>query len=266
MEARSRPVMRVVVLTAFRHGPASTCLPVLAAETGVEVAMVVHCLSQFVNRRRKLRRDLRKIRRVGPLGALIGYQLRSWYQGEPTEDLKEVCERHGIPFETSPRTNADETVELFRRSGAELGLSLGNGMIFPKVYRALSRGMINLHGELLPRFQGAASVIWAIYEGVTETGFTIHEVDRTIDTGRIFYQEKFPIDFRATLRETVEVNCAEISRRVPAALARVVGDFETHLASAHAQSGGHSHTTPTLRQFLEMQRQFRRLREGRGAA
>ncbi len=258
--------MRVVVLTAFRHGPASTCLPVLAAETGVEVAMVVHCLSQFVNRRRKLRRDLRKIRRVGPLGALIGYQLRSWYQGEPTEDLKEVCERHGIPFETSPRTNADETVELFRRSGAELGLSLGNGMIFPKVYRALSRGMINLHGELLPRFQGAASVIWAIYEGVTETGFTIHEVDRTIDTGRIFYQEKFPIDFRATLRETVEVNCAEISRRVPAALARVVGDFETHLASAHAQSGGHSHTTPTLRQFLEMQRQFRRLREGRGAA
>ena len=258
--------MRVVVLTAFRHGPASTCLPVLAAETGVEVAMVVHCLSQFVNRRRKLRRDLRKIRRVGPLGALIGYQLRSWYQGEPTEDLKEVCERHGIPFETSPRTNADETVELFRRSGAELGLSLGNGMIFPKVYRALSRGMINLHGELLPRFQGAASVIWAIYEGVTETGFTIHEVDRTIDTGRIFYQEKFPIDFRATLRETVEVNCAEISRRVPAALARVVGDFETHLASAYAQSGGHSHTTPTLRQFLEMQRQFRRLREGRGAA
>lgn len=257
--------MRVVVLTALRHGPASICLPVLASEAGVEVTMVVHCLSQFVNRRRKLRRDLRKIRRVGPLGALIGYRLRSWYQGEPTEDLKVVCERHGISFETSPRTNADQTVELFRRSGAQLGLSLGNGMIFPKVYRALPRGMINVHGELLPRFQGAASVIWAIHEGVNETGFTIHQVDRSIDTGRILYQEKFPIDFRATLQETVGVNCAEISRRVPAALARVVGDFETYLESARAQSGEHSYTTPTLRQFLEMHRQFRRLREGRGA-
>ena len=257
--------MRVVVLTAFRHGLASICLPVLASEAGVEVAMVVHCRSQFVNRRRKLRRDLRKIRKVGPLGALIGYPLRSWYQGEPTEDLKVVCERQGIPFETSPRTNADETVELFRRSGAQLGLSLGNGMIFPKLYRAVPGGMINVHGELLPRFKGAASVIWAIHEGVNETGFTIHEVDRTIDTGRILYQEKFPIDFRVTLQETVGVNCAEISRRVPAALARVVGDFETYLESARAQSGEHSYTTPTLRQFLEMHRQFRRLREGRGA-
>ena len=49
------------------------------------------------------------------------------------------------------------------------------------------------------------------------------------------------------------------------ALARVVGDFDTYFDSAHAQSGGHSYTTPTLRQFLEMHRQFRRLREGRGA-
>ena len=257
--------MRVVVLTALRHGPASTCLPVLASEAGVEVTMVVHCLSHFVNRRRKLRRDLRKIRRVGPLGALIGYQLRSWYQGEPTEDLKVVCERHGISFETSPRTNADETVELFRRSGAELGLSLGNGMIFPKLYRALPRGMINVHGELLPRFQGAASVIWAIHEGVNETGFTIHEVDRTIDAGKILYQERLPIIVKPTFRETVKFNSDEIAGRVPAALARVVGDFETYERSAWVQEGGANYTTPTLRQFLEMHRQFRRLREGRGA-
>jgi methionyl-tRNA formyltransferase len=253
-------MIRVVVLTSSRVGAASGCLPALAAQPGVEVALVVHCVAQFVSRRRKLRRDLRKIRQIGLGGAAVGYALRSWYAETPHEDLEQLCQGLGVPFATSPRTNADETVELFRRSGADLGLSLGNGVIFPKVFRVPRYGMLNVHGELLPDFQGAQSIIWPIHEGRRETGFTVHEVDRHVDTGRILYQERFPIVFRDTLRDTVRYNLAEIERRVPPALARVVGDFETYRARATTQQGGRSYTTPTLRQFLHMRAQFRRLR------
>ena len=68
--------LRVVILTSARRGSASRCLPALVEQPGVEVAMAVHCLAQFVNRRRKLRRDLRKIREIGPGGALVGFGLR----------------------------------------------------------------------------------------------------------------------------------------------------------------------------------------------
>lgn len=252
---------RVVILTSSRFGSASNCLPALVDHPGVEVAMVVHCLAQFVSRRRKLLRDLRKIRRIGIGGTAVGLAIRPWFVGQPTEDLESLCRRLEVPFEVSPRTNADETVELFRRSGADLGLSLANGMIFPKVFRVPPLGMLNVHGEVLPAFQGAQSVIWPIHEGIGETGFTIHEVDRNIDTGRIYYQERFPIEFQPTLRETVAWGLAEIQRRVPPALARVVADVEEYRARATVQTGGRSFTTPTLRQFLQMRSQFRRLRD-----
>jgi methionyl-tRNA formyltransferase len=252
--------MRVVVLTLSRRETASNCLPALAQHPGVEVALVVHARKQFISRSRRLRRDLRKIRQIGLGGAMVGYHMRSWYQGPDQEDLEAVAQRYGIPFASSPRTNADETVELFLRSGAELGLSLGSGLIYPKVFRVPKYGMVNVHAEVLPRFQGAASVVWAIHEGIAETGFTIHEVESGLDTGRILYQERLPIAFEPTLEETVRRNVAEISRRAPPALAEVVGNFQSHRARARVQEGGRTFTTPTLRQFLHIRRQFERMR------
>jgi methionyl-tRNA formyltransferase len=258
--------VRVVILTGSRFGSASHCLPALAEQPGVEVALVVHALGHYRSRWTKLRRDARKTLRIGPLGALVGRRMRSWYAGPPETDLAELARRYGIPFESSPRTNADETVELFRRSGAELGLSLGNSIIFPRVFEVPRLGMLNVHGEILPDFQGAASVVWPIYEGVPETGFSIHRIDRSIDTGPLLYVERRPIEFRATLRETVAHNVAETRRRVPPALARVVADFDGYLARARVQRGGRSYTTPTFRQFLRMRRQHERLRRGAAAA
>ncbi len=69
------------------------------------------------------------------------------------------------------------------------------------------------------------SVNRVIHEGVNETSFTVHEVDRAIDAGKILCQEKLPVAVKSTLRETVKFNSDEIAGRVPAALARVVGDF-----------------------------------------
>jgi len=152
------------------------------------------------------------------------------------------------------------TRQLLEDAGVDLGLSLGNSYIAPRVFSIPRHGMLNVHGEILPRFQGAASVIWAIHEGVTETGFTIHRVDRGIDTGGILYRERFPIEFKTTFRETVETNVAEILRRVPPALGRVVAEFETFQPRSHDQERGSSYTTPTFRQFLHMLRQHRRLR------
>ncbi|MEP0847527.1 MAG: hypothetical protein HRF50_12025 [Phycisphaerae bacterium] len=251
--------MRVLILTGQRYGPASLCLPHLAAQPGVELASIVFSEGQRPSRWRKLRRDLKKVLRIGPLGALAGLRMRTWYALIGAEDLFAVAKRCGVPLQRTPLVNCDRTRALFREARAEIGLSLGNGYIPPSVFQIPALGMLNVHGEILPDFQGAASVIWSIYDGRTETGFTIHQIDERIDTGPIVYQERFPIAFRETLEQTVRATVAEINRRVPPALARVVGDFETYRSQTRAQAGGRSYTTPTYRQYRRMLSQHRSL-------
>ena len=207
--------MRVVILTSFRRGIASLCLPLLVEHPDVELAKVVYCRGHYKTRWRKLRRDFKKMVKIGPLGALVGYRMRSWEaEGEQTEDVLDLAARYEIPTAISPRTNADETVDAIASADADLAISLGNAIIFPKVFNVPRSGMINMHGELLPDFQGAASVIWSVYEGRTETGFTIHQVDRHIDTGPILYKKRIPIEFHPTSqRTTLATSRRESSRR-----------------------------------------------------
>ena len=188
--------MRVVIITALRHGTASHCLPSLAAHPEIDVAMVIRTERQYRTRGRKLRRDLEKIVRIGPIGALVGRHLRSWYAGPKTEDLETVARREGVRYEQTPLANGAETVELMRAADADLGLSLGNGYLFPKVFRVPKLGTVNVHGEVLPEFRGGSSVIWPIYEGIRETGLTVHRMDERIDTGEILPSGALPHRFQ----------------------------------------------------------------------
>jgi phosphoribosylglycinamide formyltransferase-1 len=54
--------------------------------------------------------------------------------------------------------------------------------------------LINLHPALLPAFPGAHSVRDALAAGVTETGSTVHFVDREVDHGPTILQEAVPIE------------------------------------------------------------------------
>lgn len=54
-------------------------------------------------------------------------------------------------------------------------------------------GTINVHGSLLPKYRGAAPIQWALINGETETGITIMQMDKGMDTGDILLQKKLPI-------------------------------------------------------------------------
>ena len=51
----------------------------------------------------------------------------------------------------------------------------------------------NMHGSLLPKYRGRVPVNWAIINGETETGATLHEMVDKPDAGRIVGQESVPI-------------------------------------------------------------------------
>ncbi len=62
---------------------------------------------------------------------------------------------------------------------------------------------INMHGALLPAYQGMHGGTWAIINGENKHGFTLHKVDEGIDSGPIYFQ----------IETTLELNDTVISLR-----------------------------------------------------
>jgi methionyl-tRNA formyltransferase len=243
---------KIIILTSTRYGMASRVLPVLCNNKGLDVIKVILAHGVSPNRKRNFKRKILKINRIGILGALNGIRMRKWFQDKETEDIFSLCDSLNVPLTEVPFINCETTKTLFKNANADLGLSLGNGYISESIFSIPKYGMINIHTELLPKFQGAESIIWPIYEKSGETGFTIHQIDKKIDTGDILYQKIYPIQFHSTLRKTVEKNLQDVRNEIPDAFSYVCENYLTLLDNAKPQSQGKSYTTPSYWQFLHM--------------
>ena len=256
--------MRIVILTSSLYGSATLKIPHLVVEPEIEIAMIIYSRAWTLNSLKFIRRKIKKVMKIGPLGFLNYLRIAHW-QGEGvshylnTERLDLQAKRFGIRFEKTPTVNCQRTVELITEADAELGILLGTGYVAQRVFSIPKYGTINIHGEVLPQFQGAPSILWQIYEGSLETGYTIHQVDSHIDTGNILYQEKMPIELKPTLGETVKHNINRLNEAATKKLVDVIKSYPELAAKAKPQGRGRSFTSPTFRQYLRMVRQHRRL-------
>ena len=247
----------VVVITCLRTGSASHCLPALANCPSVHVAAVILATGGCPRSFRYYWRRLKKVLKVGFLGAWNGRRMRQWYEmAEP--DIEILCKQHGIPFYTVPFLNGVETEELLHSLSPTLGVSLGNGYIAPRIFSIPKFGMINMHSEILPAYQNAQSIIWPIFKNDPYTGFTIHEIERKIDAGRILFQKKYKLEFYPTLEETVRRNKARVDADVPDAISYVCANILELRGKAQTQGVGGGYTTPTIWQYMRMVRNNRR--------
>ncbi|MFB6258218.1 MAG: formyltransferase family protein [Flavobacteriales bacterium] len=251
--------MKVAVLTSTYQGFASVIIPKLI-EKGVEVDQVIFCEGIDGKKKGGWKRKWRKVRKIGPLGALNGIRMRKWYDREPyrilePKSLPQLSKEYAFALHRTPTAGSERTRELLEDAEAPVFLSLGNGYIPERIFSIPEDGMLNIHHEILPDFQGAQSVIWQLYEGNAETGFTIHFVDKRIDQGRILYQERFPIEFRSRLRDTVVHNYTRSIERSGRALGKVLEDWKGYKAQAWEQGKGKKYTTPTFGEFRRILRE-----------
>lgn len=263
--------MRVLILTCNRKGFGAYCLPRLAEAQGVDISMIIYSEGARKDWKKYFKRKLRKTIKIGPLGALNGIRMRSWFKEGVREyldikDIKKQSEKYGIRYESTPSINCQRTIRLFQEADAKLGLSLGNGYISEAVFSIPKHGMINVHHEKLPEFQGAQSVIWQIYQESNVTGYTIHQIDKNIDSGEIIYSDEMPIDFKESLKDTVSYNYAKLYEESSGGLVDVLGDFSTYWENSEPQLGGRSYTTPSFWQYLKMVYNHRKLAQRQGEA
>lgn len=76
---------------------------------------------------------------------------------------------------------------------ADLGISIFYDKILPADFIAGFGRLLNLHNAPLPRYRGVSPINWALKNGETSHGVTIHEITPGIDDGPIVAKLEFSI-------------------------------------------------------------------------
>jgi len=118
-------------------------------------------------------------------------------------DVKVAALRHGIAV-LQPETLKDEVARSrLRAFAADLFVVAAYGKILARsVLDMPSRGCINVHASLLPRWRGASPIAAAILAGDEKTGVSIMEMAPAMDAGPVIATAPEPIlpgDTTATL-------------------------------------------------------------------
>ncbi len=108
---------------------------------------------------------------------------------QPTP-VKEHAQAHGIPVFQPEKLRDGAALAILKELDPELIVVAAYGRILPDSILALpSKGCINVHSSLLPKYRGAAPINWAILNGDDVTGVTIMHMAAELDAGDIIAQE-----------------------------------------------------------------------------
>ena len=108
--------------------------------------------------------------------------------------VKELALKASIPVLQPESIRGGEFLAELRQYHPDIiGLTAYGNILPENIINLPPLGTINVHGSLLPKYRGAAPIQWALINGETETGITIMQMDKGVDTGDILLQEKLPI-------------------------------------------------------------------------
>jgi methionyl-tRNA formyltransferase len=105
------------------------------------------------------------------------------------DSVARTAMRHSIPVITPQDPNAPEVLERVAACEPDFIFSFYYRlMLKPCLLGLATRGALNLHGSLLPKYRGRVPINWAIIHGESETGATLHYMEAKPDSGDIVAQ------------------------------------------------------------------------------
>ena len=114
-------------------------------------------------------------------------------------EVAQAAARHALPLLKPTTLKSGEAQEAISRAACDAVVVAAFGMILPRAILAIpSRGCLNIHASLLPRWRGAAPIQRAILAGDSRTGITIMRMDEGLDTGPCLLQRSLDISPRET--------------------------------------------------------------------
>jgi methionyl-tRNA formyltransferase len=105
----------------------------------------------------------------------------------------------GLSLHKPPTLKSPEAVDVLRAAMPEVMVVAAYGLLLPEtVLRIPSRGCLNIHASLLPRWRGAAPIQRALLAGDSQTGISIMCMEAGLDTGPVLLQKPLSVGPRET--------------------------------------------------------------------
>ncbi|MBU1558537.1 MAG: methionyl-tRNA formyltransferase [Pseudomonadota bacterium] len=137
--------------------------------------------------------------------------------------VKQLAQQHHLPIYQPISLKEPSAIQTFQQLAPDLLIVIAYGLVLPKEVLDIPRlGCINVHASLLPRWRGAAPIQRAILNGDTETGITIMQMDKGLDTGPMLTKASCAIELTDTA-ETLENRLITLGKDV---LLKTLTQFE----------------------------------------
>ena len=109
--------------------------------------------------------------------------------------VKELALVHGTAVYQPEKLRTDQAVmEELKKVSPDIIVVAAYGQILPEeVLKMPKHGCINVHASLLPKLRGASPIQMAIVTGEEETGVTIMQMEKGLDTGDMLSAESIAI-------------------------------------------------------------------------
>lgn len=133
-------------------------------------------------------------------------------------DLSDVAIRHGVTVHKIKNINDPENVELIRSLQPDVIFVFGWSQLISKhILDIPPLGCIGTHPALLPRNRGRHPIVWALVEGLEESGLTFFYIDEGTDSGDILWQKPFPV--------TLEDDAGSLYEKIKALTSEAIREF-----------------------------------------
>lgn len=116
--------------------------------------------------------------------------------------VKRFAEEQGLTVMQPATLKSAEAAESLEALGADVMVVAAYGLILPQAILDMpTRGCVNVHASLLPRWRGAAPIQAAILAGDEDTGISLMQMDAGLDTGPVYAMRSIPIGDAMTAGE-----------------------------------------------------------------
>ena len=120
--------------------------------------------------------------------------------GQKPDPLKEAAVAAGLPIYQPASYRKPEVWDEFRALKPDLQVMAFVTLFVPEEFLNIpTKGTIQYHPSLLPKYRGPSAINWPIIQGDAETGLSIFWPDNGLDTGDVLLQKKTPISDTDTL-------------------------------------------------------------------
>lgn len=135
-------------------------------------------------------------RYIKTFGAAAGAHLTARVIGAKLQgrSIAAVCRKYGVPSSIVRDVNAPEFLDELRGFSPDVLVSVSCPLIFKKPLIELPpRGILNLHGAILPHYRGIMPAFRQLANGEEKAGVSIYFVNEDIDAGDLCGQRIFDI-------------------------------------------------------------------------